>query len=263
MTIAPQNDSPGMTPTMTQNPRMSDDEIDERFRIEGRTAIQFTLNQLIDKRENFTAVFGGGDESFITTLLAVWPQSGLLVVDRSGSPEANARFLKSDHVVFAARPEGVRIQFTGRQPRLIDYDGDEALAVTLPDHIIRLQRRDNFRIETPRVRPALFRGRLNGGSLELPLHNLSVGGCCVTASQSIDGLETGKVFENCRLVLPEPEKVELSLGAEVRHLSEIEARAGARQWRVGLQFIGASAAAEIRIQRYIARIEHDRRERSG
>lgn len=246
---------------MSQIAQMSEAEIEDRFRIEGRTAIQFTLNQFVEKREKFTAVFGDGNDSFITTLLAVWPQSGRLVVDRSGSPEVNARFLRSDHVVFAARPDGVRVQFSGEHPQTVMFEGDEALAVSLPDHLVRLQRRDSFRIETPRVKPALLRGRLPGGQeVDLPLHDLSVGGCGVTASQLVDGLEVGVKLEGSRLVLPEPEKVELRLESTVRHISETGGRSGAGQWRIGLQFLDASAAAEIRIQRYIARIEHERRD---
>jgi len=56
---------------------------------------------------------------------------------------------------------------------------------------------------------------------------------------------------------------ELGLAATVRHVTETAGRAGLRQWRVGLAFQDLAPAAEIRIQRYIARVELERRERVG
>ena len=52
-----------------------------------------------------------------------------------------------------------------------------AFAVPLPKFIVRLQRRDAFRIETPRIRPLEFFGRLpDGRLLKLPAHDISVAG---------------------------------------------------------------------------------------
>ena len=61
--------------------------------------------------------------------------------------------------------------------------------------------------------------------------------------------------------LPEDEK-DLFFSATVRHLTEQASRSGLRQWRVGIVFEDLPAVGQNRIQRYIDRVERERRELS-
>jgi len=245
---------------MSQLAQLSEAEIEERFHIPSRTAIQFMLAGFAREHESFSVQFGSGQEVFLTTLLAVQPDSERLIVDCSGSPDANRHFLASDHNTFVGYPGGIQVHFVTGAVSEVMFEGAKAFAVQLPKVLVRLQRREHFRIETPRINPVFFVARLpDGSSLKWPAHDLSVAGIGLNAPEIPAGLVVGLQLERCSLLLPEvPQPVLVS--ATVCNILELETRGGHRQLRVGLQFASLPASDENRIQRYIARIEHERRD---
>ena len=245
---------------MSQIAQLSEAEIEARFHITGTRPVAFMLAGFAKENEQFSVTFQAGQEMFLTTVLAVLPEKGLFIFDCSGSAESNRKLLASERNVFVGRPDGIRVQFaTGRVSALI-YAGSQAFSVALPNYIVRLQRREFFRIATPRAKPLQFFGRLpEGALLKQPAHDISVAGIGLTAARLPDGLLPGQLLENCRFSLPEDER-DLSFSATVSHLSELEARSGIRQWRLSLQFNKLPTADENCIQRYIGRLERERHE---
>lgn len=247
---------------MTQLAQLSEEEIEARFHITGRMAVQFALGEFVNRREQFTVHFNDGRESFLTYLLSVKPEDGEFIVDRSGSPEVNARFLESARNVFVARPDGVSVQFSSGRPRRIDFDGDDAFALRLPKFIVRLQRREYFRITTPRAKPIMLSMRLpdKAESLRLPVHDLSIAGCGLSAAAVPPALDVGMALPDCDFILPDTHETAISARGIVRHATPAAGQAGSGKFRIGLQFDGLERALEHRIQRYVVQVEHERRE---
>jgi len=243
---------------MTQIAQLSEAEIEERFHVTGARPVAFMLAGFAKEGEQFSIQFG--DDIFLTTLLAVEPERGGLIFDCSGSPDLNQRLLQSPRAVLVGRPAGIHVQFSiGAVSELI-YAGAKAFSTPLPKFLIRLQRREFFRIETPRAKPLAFFGRLPGGALlNLPVHDISVAGIGLSGEALPDGVAPGLVLVNCRFSLPEEEQP-LFFNATIQHLTEQASRFGLRQWRIGLRFDDLPGAAQSRIQRYIDRVERERHE---
>lgn len=238
--------------------QLSEAEIEERFHITGPQAVAFLLAGFIKEEVRFSVQFG--EEIFLTTLIAVQPDKKQLIFDCSGSNEVNRRLLRSQRNIFVGRPGGIHVQFTVGEVTEMMFAGGKAFAVPLPPHVVRMQRREYFRIETPRVRPLEFFGRLpDGGLLKLPVHDLSVAGMALTAAGDLPPLEVGIRLEHCHCSLPGDDR-EFFFSATVRHLTELEARKGSPHWRIGLQFDPLPTGEEVRIQRYIVRLERERHE---
>lgn len=243
---------------MSQLAQLSEAEIEERFHITGERPVAFMLTGFVRDGEGFTVQSDG--DFFLTTLLAVQAEKGVLIFDCSGSTESNRRLLQSQRNVFVARPGGIHVQFTTGPAQEVIYSGAKAFATGVPKFIVRLQRRESFRAQTPRARPLQFFGRLpDGRLLNLPVHDISVTGIGLSGANLPDGLAAGMVLPNCHFALPEDEN-ELFFSATLRHLSERESRAGVRQWHLGLQFNDLPTAAQNRVQRYIDKLERERRE---
>ena len=243
---------------MSQIAQLSETEIDERFQITGERPVTFMLAGFVRDGEAFTVQ--SDNDFFLTTLLAVQPEKGLLIFDCSGSVETNKRLLQGKRNVFIARPGGIHVQFSTGPAVEMSYGGAKAFATALPKFLVRLQRRESFRVQTPRVRPLQFSGRLPDGSLlSLPVHDISVTGIGLFGPTLPDGLAAGMVLPNCHFSLPEDGQA-LFFSATLRHLSERDSRAGVRQWHLGLQFNDLPTAAQNRIQRYIDKLERERRE---
>lgn len=246
---------------MSQIAQLSEEEIEERFHISGSTAIQFSLADYATHKEAFTVQFADGKEHFLTTLLAVDEETHRVIIDCSGSADLNRLFSESKRNVFIARPGGIHVQFTCGPAKQISFEDAPAFSLALPKFIMRLQRREFFRIETPRNIHLQFHARLpNESLLTLPAHDISVAGIGLTSS-SDHGLSSGIALGNCRFALPDDDQ-DIFLKAIVRHVTAQELRAGITQWRIGLRFESMPLAAENHLQRYIAHIEHERRELS-
>lgn len=247
---------------MSQIAQLSEAEIEARFHVAGKRPVAFMLDGFVRDKTGFSVQFRAGEEMFLTTLLAVQPDKQMLIFDCSGSPESNRRFLQSERNIFVARPGGIHVQFVGGRPWEVLYGGSQAFAIALPDHLVRWQRREFFRIDTPRVKPLQFYGRLPGGGLlTLAVHDISVSGIGLGAALLADDLVTGSVLPACHFSLPE-DAHDLLFSATVRHITEQDSRGGFRQWRLGLQFNDLPRPAEARVQRYITHLERERHELS-
>jgi c-di-GMP-binding flagellar brake protein YcgR len=238
-------------------------DFEDRFLIVGQTPIRFMLAGYARDAVPFSVRLGAAETQFMTTLLGVDAAKGRVYFDLSGSPEMNRLVLAADHLVFAGRPEGIHVQFQTPAPVEARFDGGRAFSVPLPRDVLRLQRRESFRIDLPLVRPVQLSANLpGGGTLSLPVHNLSVAGLGLTAAVLPETLLEDVVLARGRFLLPEEVQPTL-VDLRIRHLTEQTARNGQRQWRIGCAFVDLPAAEEHRLQRYIVRIEHERHELAG
>jgi c-di-GMP-binding flagellar brake protein YcgR len=239
---------------------LSDEEFEDRFFVLSRMEILSVLNELIHRREPVTVSFGGGRLSFLTTLLEVRPQA--LIFDMGGDVEANDKLPASETCVFAARPEGVRVQFSAGRARRFSWGGSDAFWVPVPERIVRLQRRESFRVALPVLGGPVLKVFADGDGKprEWPIHDLSVGG--LGASVGADcGIEVGSQLARISFSLHGKEQIRSA--ATVAHLSFIAERHGNAIHRLGVRFDGLSRPVEVQIQRTIIEIEHERRERLG
>lgn len=243
---------------MNQIAQLSEGEIEERFHITGPRVVALTLAGYARDAVQFSVQFG--DEMFVTTLLAVLAERRLLVFECSGAASLNQRLLQAGQCTLSGRPDGVQVHFSGAPVSELRHEGRPAIAVPLPGFIVRLQRRDSFRIATPRANPLRFIGRTpEGAAVELPAFDISVTGIGLLAAAPPEQLLPGMVLERCRFRLPDDAQ-DVQVSARVQHITEKEVRNGVHQWRVGLHFLNPPASVENRLQRYIARLERERHE---
>ena len=242
---------------MSQLAQLSEAELEERFHITGRRAIALTLEGLARAGERFTVHFG--QELMLTTLLAANAERGELVFDRGGSEILNRHLLDWGQCTFVARPEGVLVQFAVEEVRPVSYAGRLALVAQLPPFILRLQRRESFRILTPRSRPLDFQARVGDAeeAITLPVHDISVEGIGLSVARRIPGLERGVLLQDGSFQLAEG-TLPIACTGEVRHVTEVEGRNGVKSWRVGVSFLELPPGAAHDIQRYIIRVERER-----
>lgn len=243
---------------MSQLAQLSAAEIEARFHLTGKRPVGFLLSGFVRDVVQFSVHFAG--DQFLTTLLAVDPGKGLLIFDCSGSAEVNRHLLASQGASFVGRPEGIHVQFSTGKCWETVYAGAKAFVVPLPEIVVRLQRREYFRIATPLARPLVCFGRLaNGTLLQLNVHDISVAGIGLVAPALPEGLAVGSVLNNSHFVLPVDAK-EMFFTATVMHLSDFEGRLGSHHWRIGLRLDDLPAGDQNRLQRYIAHIERERHE---
>lgn len=226
--------------------------------VDARPEVIDVLRALVARRAPLTVYAGEGGLFIASHLLAVNPQYEELVFDCSGDEGANETLARSARLHFASELDGVRVQFdTGEAQRTV-HEGLPALRARVPLALLRLQRREDFRIALPLARPLLARlphPREPGRSVELRVIDLSCGGIALADPAPRVPLAPGQVLEGCSLPLPEAGRV--SFAAEVRSVREPAAPGGAAH--CGLRFLGMRGAVLAQIQRAVLRLERLRR----
>lgn len=233
---------------------LSNDEIEDKYFLLSQVEILSILNDLAHKREGVTLYFNAGQHFILTAILSARPDG--LVFDLGGDPKANRLLEKAKQCAFIANPDGIRVQFSGHNPQRFLWGDDEAFWVPLPDRIIRLQRRDSYRIVVPgsakiRVKLSDVDGKLIA---DWPVHDLSVSGFGVIIDQP-PAFAVGD--EICQAWVTLPNNLHLHCPVIVRHISFLgQARSG--KYQVGFSLVNLPHNMDVAVQKTILNIEYER-----
>lgn len=236
-----------------------------KFLLYSRTEILAILRTLIQKKSMITAHFDHGRSFLLTSIIALSADNRSFILDMGSNDEMNRKALLANHLIFTTMLDKVKVQFSLDSLTLTQSDGRPAFLAGLPETLLRLQRREFFRLSTPVANPVklsttLYLADESTLDIELPLVDISGGGVglLITPDQA-QYFQRGDTLDQCQVVLPDEGVLVATLA--VRNLIDITTRSGAHYFRVGCEFVKLSAARASLVQRYITRVERDRRAR--
>jgi flagellar brake protein len=236
-----------------------------KYLIHSRLEIAAILGTLHKAGSLVTAYFGGGSDFILTSILAVNPEQGTLVMDYGADAAANQRALQAKKINFVAAHEHIKIQFATATPRPVRFDGREAFSMPLPTTLLRLQRREYFRIATPLTRPLKCVIAPQGAPVQAPAEvaivDISCGGVAIIDTHEPADIETGVCFRACRILLPDVGEVTADI--LVKSTFEVTFKNGSKHKRAGCEFVGMPERERAKIQRYINKVERERKDRVG
>lgn len=229
--------------------------------------IHYYLGQLARQGDLISAYLDDGRQSFLTTLLAIDTESGELFFDPPQSPEQSSAAVQARQITFIVRIERVKVQFRLNALQATSHDQRPALKAAIPSLLLRLQRREHFRLEPPgglQIRCGIVIDSPNTGkrSHDLPTLDISGGGISLEAPIGLrEDLEPGSIFKDCRLDIPD--ECVLQINLQVRKVVEVSSPRGPHTLRIGCAFVGIPAMRLGMIERYITRVERERTARNS
>jgi len=231
-----------------------------QFLLHGRSEVIFLLRELCGTGDRISLYFNDGRDSLPTQILAVEDDS--IVLDRSGDPAINQRALVADRLFAVTRHNKVRVQFTLSRLFETRHQDVAAFRSTLPESVLRLQRREFYRLALPVAESLKCRIPLDDGkeALTANIIDISGGGLAVMVPPQGMLLSEGMEFSNCRIDLPEVGMVAVRL--EVRTLFELTMPSGVQVHRAGCQFVDLPGNMLTLVQRYVIKTERDRKART-
>lgn len=235
------------------------------FMLYSRTEILFILRSMAKKNCLTSVYFDQGHNFFLSSIIEVDERSGRFILDRGSDEALNLRALQVPRLLCTANLDKVKIQFRLDGLQSVQHSGKPAFAATVPESLLRLQRREYFRLETPQANPILcqIRSKSENGvpiAFNLPLVDISGGGVGLTVPLNAEkNFSIGTAFAGARIDLPEEGLIQVDLA--VRSLSRVTLRNGNQNFRAGCEFINLAGSRLTMIQRYITRIERERKAR--
>jgi c-di-GMP-binding flagellar brake protein YcgR len=182
-----------------------------------------------------------------------------VILDSARGDALNRELMSGKGAEFIAQLDGVSITFATGPVALFEYEKLPALRLALPRSLIRLQRREHFRVPLPIANPVrcIVPSTVEDDPEPIVAHvvDISCGGVALSGGRL--AAEPGRLLPDCQLLLPESEAVRTSL--EVRNSAQVRLHSGAFQTRLGCKFIDLPHDMAARLQRFVMDIERARR----
>jgi len=233
------------------------------YEVHSRREIVALLHQLAEKNSLIRMLIKGEADVCVTTILAVDEDSGAIVLDRSIERAQNERIVAAGRVKCETSLDKIRILFGAADLEETTWRGDAALRAAIPPSLIRLQRREAYRMPTPVSNPVSTLVPLTleagGGMGVFPLHDISVGGIALLDNKLQLDTAVGSVIAGCRIELPEIGPIATAL--EIRNSLDLTLLNNKTSRRIGCQFVDISRGGLAAVQRYITKLERERNAR--
>ncbi len=236
-----------------------------RYRVYSRREIVSLLRALAARGQLVRMQANGGADAVITSILEVDDANDMVIIDRAPSATTNQRILDSDEIAFETILENIRILFFASRVHSCTHDDRPALCMAIPESLIRLQRREYYRVTTPVATPVRCTFAIPdesgevAGMVTVPLHNISAGGIAVVDEKKLIPATLGLIYEKCRIDLPGG-AIEAKL--ELMNINDLKLTSGKTTRRLGFMFVDLPNATLSAIQRYITKLEREQNARA-
>src|SRR5476649_2350241 len=123
------------------------------FEVASRREITALLRGIGEKNQLIRMLVHGESDVCVTSILDVLPDDNTVILDCSIDREQNQRILSARAVSFETTLDKIRILFSAERVEQASFEGNPALKIALPATLIRLQRREFYRMATPVSNP--------------------------------------------------------------------------------------------------------------
>lgn len=235
------------------------------YEVDSRREIVALLRQIFTKKQLIRMLIRGEADVCVTTILDVDPELGMVTLDCSPDGEQNRRALAAGNIAFETTLDKIRILFRTDALTPCLYDSRPAFGAPIPESLIRLQRREFYRMSTPVSNPVRVTIPLpieaGGGSASFPIADISCGGISILDNKLMLGNTIGINYPNCRIDLPDIGPVTTTL--QIRNSLDMTLLNSKTNRRLGCEFKDMSRASMAGVQRYITFLERERNARAA
>ncbi len=246
------------SPTDTADEEDISHESSEMYTISSKVHILQILRDIMTKNTQVTLQPDKSNRLILTPILAIKTATNEVIIDAGAQSELNALALKAKCLTFVTMQEKIRIEFTCHQIKTIQFEDREVFAVNLPESLIRLQRRKNYRLTLSVTQPLKCIIPITTEEkiikAELDLVDICCGGLSILESDIPIDSKLGTTYQDCQINLPNVGDISVTI--KIKGSTEVALKNGNLSNRIRCQFINLTSRAESMLQRYI--IQQDR-----
>lgn len=230
------------------------------YQVESRREIIALLRGFKEKNQLISMFINNGAEVFITSVLEVDDTNNVVIIDSAPGVEANQRIVDAPQVFFDGLLDRISIQFSSSRLQRTSFEQRPALQMLIPSNLIRLQRRENYRINTPVSSPIKCLIPMLVDELaylgKFSLVDISCGGIAILDDQRLLDITIGTRHTDCQIDLPGVGLLEINI--EIRNSQDLTLLNGRTTRRLGCAFLNLSSRTLATVQRYIMKLERER-----
>lgn len=229
-----------------------------KYLVESVKEVAYILRAIMQKGDRVTAHFNQGNDMMLTSIIDVDADKDEVILDYGANEALNRKILDANKVIFITSQDKVRVQFVAGRVERINFEGRPAFRIEMPESLIKLQRREYFRLATPITKPLICSIPLEAAKkLDLAIADISIGGIGLINPPANFTFELGASYQGCCFTLPDIGTIVTTL--QIRNAFEVTMKSGLHTMRAGCMFMNLPGTMQSMIQRYIIKLERERR----
>lgn len=262
-----ENPTDNLAPEPDNNPqdlRISSDEVDgnySRYEVTSAEEVLLILRGLQKTGASVTAYINDTLDFLLTSLLGIDVENNHLMLALDSSKALNRRAQLCSKLTCISTQGKIKIQFMLDGVDLVRLGEGTAFQGDIPASLIRLQRRDYYRLMVPKgspltcVIPVL---QPDGRTINHEANIVNISGRGLTLDVPHEGVELtiDQEFPGCRIDLPSGENIAATL--QVRSIYFANLAGGRTTKRSGCQFLKMPSPVQHQLLRYILKVESER-----
>jgi len=233
---------------------------EEDFVVRHDLQILQILNALKDEENDLKVSFNNGEDDYVTRIIHIAADHQHLYLDITIDEDFNKRMIASPELL-VHKDNGIRIKWKASKHSVAKMSDGYALKMEMPTALVRLQRRELFRLKPPMASPIPCEipvpDRENPEemqNMQYHLADVSLGGIGLIIQNNLHpSIQVGATFEGCKINFPNLGQAQLNL--EVKNVIELSKDTSEEKYRVGLEFKKPSRSSEGLIQKYTFDLE--------
>lgn len=234
-----------------------------QYMLNSKSEMFSVFRGMVEHVSQITMFFNEGRDMVLTSMIS-YNDNGIFL-DLGASSEMNRKALETNKLFCVTQLDKVKVQFILRGVKRVETKEGPAFFAAMPESVLRLQRREYYRLAAPISRPlkCTVPFPLSDGQrrvVEAHIGDISGGGIGIVSIPIDIPLQPG-VELSCKIDLPE---VGVVTGmVVVRSVFETTTRSGVKSKRAGCEFMKLPGPMLTLIQRYIIKVERERKARES
>ncbi|HEX4856094.1 MAG TPA: flagellar regulator YcgR PilZN domain-containing protein [Limnobacter sp.] len=156
-----------------------------------------------EEHEIYVHLQSGDDVHFVTEVLNIDWDSGLIWLGTPYDKKLSSDCSASTPYIMVSFPDGVKVQFAGVGILQSQYQGADALRIAIPKTMVRLQRRNYFRVMADDELNAQVKLEIPSAASPVELMDISLAGCGIYLPGVPSKFMLGDIIPDVRLSLPD------------------------------------------------------------
>ena len=179
---------------------------DNKFRVSSKSDILNILQSVMQRNTLAALHFGHNNDFILTSILAIDPTLGQMVVDFGEIENLSQVALRANKVTLVTSQDQTKIQFACTGIREIQFQNRNAFSIDLPKSLLRIKKRQYYHITKPT--PTLLKciitlpNEPNPDITEITVHDISCAGITLIEHHSLANFKCGTIYKNCHITLP-------------------------------------------------------------
>jgi flagellar brake protein len=233
-----------------------DQKLLEEFSLSAAPTLKKLLNTIEQDEHELYVYLQSDHTQFVTEILNIDWASGLMWLGTPYEKSLSSKCDASTAYVMVSFPDSVKIQFAGMGILQSQYQGADALRIAIPKTIVRLQRRNYFRVMADEELNSQVKIDIPTVSTPISLIDISLAGCGLCLQMPPSFHQEGEIIEDVRLTLPDGEGSTL-VELVVKNIKRLTDQTDMVQ--LGCEMKMLERGAERRLQRLLLATERRQR----